>query len=238
MKPLELDRFMSLDQSSEPNSPQGAEAAALASHLRTLRERLDALRDSAPPLARAELKVQIGRTLVGLGRGNEAWPMARTAFDAFFEAHEWESAVDACDVCFQTDQPGSLSALGQGLWLAVTCPIDPELSVTMLNHIIEETPGDSDGAAVAATTALFLVDLRASGAERENLHFFATQALGKVARDHSGVTEQEHFEAWLEKLELTDPTKFLPRLRAIVDLLVQDDWWFDREALQSKLPVT
>ena len=24
---------------------------------------------------------------------------------------------------------------------------------------------------------------------------------------------------------------------AVVDVLVQDDWWFDREALQAKLPI-
>ena len=41
----------------------------------------------------------------------------------------------------------------------------------------------------------------------------------------------------MERLELKDPDKFLVRLRNVVEVLVQDDWWFDREALQAKLPI-
>jgi len=28
------------------------------------------------------------------------------------------------------------------------------------------------------------------------------------------------------------------RLRNVVDVLVQDQWWFDREALQEQIPTT
>jgi hypothetical protein len=40
----------------------------------------------------------------------------------------------------------------------------------------------------------------------------------------------------MDRLELREPDKFLVRLRNVVDVLVQDDWWFDREALQARLP--
>jgi hypothetical protein len=60
--------------------------------------------------------------------------------------------------------------------------------------------------------------------------------LGTVARRHSDVEKQEQFDYWLEKMELKDPQKFLPRLRNVVDVLVQDDWWVDREAIWASLP--
>ena len=41
---------------------------------------------------------------------------------------------------------------------------------------------------------------------------------------------------WIQDMELNDPAKFLPRLRNVVDVLVQDDWWFDRDKLQAALP--
>jgi len=107
----------------------------------------------------------------------------------------------------------------------------------LLTHVVNETPDDADGAAVAATTALFLADIRASGAQRENLMFFVTQILGMVARRHGKVDSQEALDLWMERLELKAPGKFLVRLRNVVDVLVQDNWWFDREALQAKLPV-
>ena len=215
----------------------GIETAALESHLQILREHLDELKrsgGSAPRLA--DLQLQIARTLVNLDRGREAWPMARSAFGHFIEWNQLELAADACDVLFQANQPGSLAALGQGIWIAVTCPIDPELTLELLKHVIEDTPDDSDGAAIAATTALFLADVRAQGRQREDLMFFATQLLGMVARRHSGVDSAEQLDAWMERLELKEPEKFLVRLRNVVDVLVQDDWWFDREALQERLP--
>jgi len=109
--------------------------------------------------------------------------------------------------------------------------------VELLTHVVDETPDDADGAAVSATTALFLADIRAKGKQRENLMFFATQILGRVARRHGEVDSQKAFDLWMDRLELKEPDKFLVRLRNVVDVLVQDDWWFDREALQAKLPV-
>jgi len=61
--------------------------------------------------------------------------------------------------------------------------------------------------------------------------------MADVARRLSNVDSQEAFDLWVEKLELNDPSKFLTRLRNVVDVLVQEDWWFDREELQNRLPV-
>ena len=36
----------------------------------------------------------------------------------------------------------------------VTFPIDPEITVHLLSHVIDDTPDDADGAAVAAATAV------------------------------------------------------------------------------------
>ena len=225
------------DSAADSVVNRSAEIAALESHLEALSEHYQALRHSAAGAKDlADLRLQMARTLASLGRGNEAWPPAREALDVFIAAEDFESAADACDVLFQCGQPGSIAALGQGIWLAVTYPIDPDLTVELLNHVIEETPDDADGAAVAATTALFVADLRATGNQRDNLMFFASQILGSVALRHSGIQTQAEFDLWMDRLELREPDKFLVRLRNVVDVLVQDDWWFDRAALQARLP--
>ncbi len=238
LSPLEINSPRLADTAVDAVINLAAEQAALESHLEALRERLDDLtRTKATAADLADARLQMARALVGLERGAEAWPLGREVLDVFIAHEDFESAADACDVLFQADQPQSLAALGQGIWLAVTYPMDPDLSVELLTHIVEETPDDADGAAVAATTALFLADLRAEGTQRENLMFFANQILGQVARRHGGVDSQEAFDYWMEKLELNQPEKFLVRLRNVVDVLVQDDWWFDREALRERLPV-
>lgn len=210
-----------------------AKLEALVAHLG---EELEALSSGAAPLRRADLLLQLGRALVRLEKGPETWAAAREAFDLYLAEQAWEGAAQCCDVLFLAEQAESLAALGQGIWLAVTFPVDPELSVALLHRVVEETPPDADGAAVAAIAAYYIVDLRAREPQREHLLLYANQVLATVARRHSGVDGQEAFNRWIQDMELADPAKFLPRLRNVVDVLVQDDWWFDREKLQAALP--
>jgi hypothetical protein len=161
----------------------------------------------------------------------------RPALDVFLQHENWQEAVEAYNVLFQADQPASLSALGQGVWLAVTLPIQPDTTVAMLQHIVDETPDDSDGAAVAAITAHYIADIRSSDERHQSLTFLTQNILGQVARRHSAVNTQAELDAWLERLHLKDPAEFLPRLATVIDVMVQDDWWFDRDDLRKRLPV-
>jgi hypothetical protein len=219
------------------DSSDAAEETGKLKHLVAgVRGELEALSPGAAPLRRADLLLQLGRALVRLEQGSEAWAAAREAFDFYMAEQAWEGAAQACDILFLAEQAQSLAALGQGIWLAVTYPVDPELSVALLQHVVDETPPDADGAAVAAVTAHYLVDLRAKDPQREHLLLYTNQVLATVARRHSGVDGQAPFNRWIEDMELNDPAKFLPRLRNVVDVLVQDEWWFDRDALQAALP--
>ena len=220
------------------NSEDAKESTGMLKRLvEDLRGQLAELSAGAETLRRADLLLQLGRALVRLEKHAEAWAAAREAFDLYMAEQAWEGAAQCCDILFLADQPGSLAALGHGIWLAVTYPIDPELSVALLQRVVEETPPDADGAAVAAVTAYYLVDMRAREPQRDHLLLYANQVLATVARRHSGVDGQQNFNKWIEDMELSDPALFLPRLRNVVDVLVQDDWWFDREALQAALPV-
>lgn len=174
-----------------------------------------------------------------VNRNQDAWKAGKEAFDIAIANENWLSAVEACDIIYQAEQDDAVLALAHGIWLGVTYPVDPELSVAMLQHLVDETPPDSDGAAVAAAVATYIVDLRAEGAQREHLQFFTNQLMGTVARRHTNgaCDSQELFDIWIERLELNDPSKFLPRLSKIVDVLVPEgQWWFDRDTLREKIP--
>jgi len=221
---------------ADDSSDARESAAKLERLVADLRGELEELSSGAAPLRRADLLLQLGRALVRLEKGPEAWAAAREAFDLYLAEQAWEGASQCCDVLFLAEQPQSLAALGQGIWLAVTYPVDPELTVALLHRVVEETPPDADGAAVAAIAAYYIVDLRAQEPQREHLLLYANQVLATVARRHSAVDGQEAFNRWIQDMELADPAQFLPRLRNVVDVLVQDDWWLDREKLQAALP--
>jgi hypothetical protein len=205
--------------------------------LRRLAE-LDAeLEGDLPPAARAKALLDSSYILLDLERLDEAFARAREAFDLALPQEDWEQAVQACDVMSQTESPDAAKALAHGVWLGVTYPIDPELSVAILQRLVEETPPKADGAAVAAAAARYIVDLRAEGKKREDLQFFTGQMLGNVARQHSGVDSQELFDFWTERMQLDDPALVLSRLAKILDVIVPEAWWYDRDALRAKIPV-
>lgn len=224
------------DFGSESSEDAIDSTEALESRLKALRQRIIGARESADLISLAKLRLDEGELLNALERGDEAWKIVRPIFDLFIEANEWELATEACDVLSQTEHRDSLVALANGVWLAVTFPVDPQITVSLLQYIIDDTPDDSDGAAVAAAVAKYVIDMRAGEDTHNDLSFFATQMMGDVARRHSQIESQDQFDLWTKKLELDDPAKFLVRLRNVIDVMAQDDWWVDRDALRATLP--
>ena len=182
-------------------------------------------------------KITAKQLLVKLDQKEQAWNEARATFTVFIDLEQWQHAVEACNVMYQTEQPASIVALGHGVWLAVTYPISADTSVAMLNHIVDETPADSDGAAVAAMVGYYIADIRSNDKEHDSMTFLAKTILGNVAKRHSNVQTQKEMDAWLFKLELNEPEVFLPRLSLVVNSIVEENWWFDRDELRSRLPV-
>jgi hypothetical protein len=184
-----------------------------------------------------ELSLQQGYILLDLEKNSEAHLLAHECFTLSLQMQDWQRSVEACDIIYLAEQDDAITALANGIWLSVTFPIDPELSIAMLNHLIDDSPDRSDGSAVAAAMASYLVDLRVADDKRRNdLKFFVMQLMGDVARRHSQVDSQDVFDFWVQQLELDDPAKFIPRLGSVVDTLADGKWWYDRDALRQLIP--
>ncbi len=209
----------------------------LAEKLTAYQNKMNTLPADTSELERALLQLDISELLLALDQKEHAWNEARATFDTFIKNEEWQHAVEACNVMYQTEQPASIIALGHGVWLAVTYPISADTSVAVLNHIVDETPATSDGAAVAAMTGYYIADIRSTDENHDSMTFLAKTILGNVAKRHSNVQTQKEMDAWLFKLELNDPQVFLPRLSLVVNSIVGETWWFDRDELRAKLPV-
>lgn len=188
------------------------------------------------PDIRTEVLLELAESLMEQEKNEEAWNSAREAFSISVAAELWEQAVYACDIMFRTDQPDAMIALGHGIWLAVTYPISPSWTVAILQHLIDETPPQSNTPPIAAITAHYVADSRGKGTEKRDLVEYTQQILSLVASKHRGVNTQEEFDAWMIGNELDNPDRFLPRLSEAVDNLVQGKWWIDRDALRQALP--
>ena len=218
-------------------SLSGEEREEMGQRLTALQEKFASLPADATPLERALMQLDISELQLALDLKEDSWNSARATFNTFIENEQWQHAVEACNVMYQTEQPASIVALGHACWLAVTYPIEADTTVAVLNHIVDETPADSDGAAVAAMTGYYIADIRSPDDKHESNTFLAKTILGNVAKRHSNVNTQKEMDAWLFRLELKDPAVFLPRLSLVINSIVEDNWWIDRDALRARLPV-
>ena len=235
MKDINPDQMVIGDKSGIDLAESRPSLQAL---LKEHEQHLQALPADCDPLERARVRLDIAETLLALQRRRESWDTAREVFDVFASAEAWQDAVEACDVLFQCEQEHSLAALGNGVWLAVTFPVPAQLTVAMLQHIVDETPDTSDGAAVAAMAAHYIAGLRTEGKERDSLTFFTNQLVASVARRHRGIeNDPDMIKMWIEILGLNDVKELLSRLSLMLDTITGDNWWIDRDALRARLPV-
>jgi hypothetical protein len=177
--------------------------------------------------------VVIARIEVYRYMGGDAWKQGMIAFYLAYENVLCELATEACDALFLSEGADSLKALGHALWLGVTFPIDAEITVAMLQHLVEESPKGADTKAYAAAVAHYIVSIR-RGAD-DDLTFFASQMIASVADEHSHVTDQSTFDLWRRTLQLDKPEVFLPKLSSAIDQLVGEDWWINRDDIRAKL---
>ncbi|MEM7257627.1 MAG: hypothetical protein AAF404_09590 [Pseudomonadota bacterium] len=209
---------------------------AYADRQERLNTLLASLETSTDALTTASCKLEIAGLQLDLDNKTAASEYLQGLVALFIEHQQFEQTAMACQYIYLCDTDNAVCAIGQAAWLAITYPVDPNLTISILDNIVDETPDESDGAAVAAATAHYVVDLRAPEDQKAHLHHVTGSMLARVAKRHSHIEDQQQFDVWARTLELDEPDKFLVRMRNVIDVMVQQDWWFDRETLQDALP--
>lgn len=228
--------FKNINVQDNPVLEVTAQETTLEQELKEHIQHYKELPEDCDAFEKARLELDMAECYLGLDQKKEAHSLAHQSLETFKELKKWPSVVDACDIIYNCDDKDSIIALGNGIWLAMTFPIDPNITINLLHHIIDETPDDSDGAAVAAMLAQFIAETRAEDQERENLVFLTTQIIAKVAERHRGIKDQETLNTWIAMYELNDIDKLLEKLAIILDTITAKQWWYNKDAIRAELP--
>jgi len=229
--------FHGLEVEDNPVLEVTAQEHTLQQELEQHLQHFNALPETCEPLEKARLMLDTAECYLGLDQPRKAHDWAQPTFQTFIQNNEWQLAVDCCDIIYNCNQDDSLIALGNGIWLAVTFPLDPNISVQMLHHIVDETPDDSDGAAVAAMLAHYLAETRSNDQEYKNLTFLTSQITAQVAKRHRGISDPQSIQTWIKMYELDEISKLLPKMALILETIVAGNWWYDRDEIRKQLPV-
>lgn len=229
--------FHNLSIDDNPVLEVTAQETTLEQELESHLQHYNELPTNCNPVEKAKIELDIAECKLGLDEKEESHNWAHQALKTFIAEKDWYAVIDACDIIYNCEQKDAIIALGNGIWLSITFPVDPNITVNLLHHIIDETPDDSDGAAVAAMLAHYIAQNRAKDQELENLTFLTTQIIGKVAERHRGIKDQETLNTWIAMYELDDIDKLLQRLSLILDTITANQWWYDRDQIRNELPI-
>lgn len=234
--PNENSPFHGLKVEENPVLEVTSQEQTLQQELEQHLQHYNELSENTDVLEKSRLMLDIAECYLGLDQQKESHDWAFPTFQVFIKHSEWQLAVDACDILYNSNQSDALYALGNGIWLAVTFPLDPNISIQMLHHIVDETPDDSDGAAVAAMLAHYLAETRSSDSEHQNLTFLTNQILTQVAKRHRGIDDKNTIQTWIKMYELDDLNKVLSKMALILDAIVGDNWWYERDEIRAQIP--
>ena len=218
---------------AEDSEDAQATQKQLESQLNYYQAQLDNPPINQLPKDRINDLLNIARIQTDRYQGQDAWDKAFEAFTLAEQNQLWELAVEACNVLFLTEGPDALVALGHALWLGVTFPINPELTVAVLQHLVDESPSESDTKAIAATVAHYIANTREG--KDSDLTFFTNQLLASVADNHSHITDQGSFDVWYKTMNLDNPDVFFPKLSGAINQLIDQKWWVDKQKIQDNL---
>jgi hypothetical protein len=229
--------FHGLEVEENPVLEVTAQEKTLQQDLELHMQHFKALPEHCDPVEKARLMLDIAECHLGLDQTTEAHQWAHQCIQTFIQNQQWDLAVDACDIIYNCNQDDALVALGNGIWLAVTFPIDPNISIQLLHHIVDETPDDSDGAAVAAMLAHFLAETRSNEKDHRNLTFLTNQVVTQVAKRHRNIEDEKTLQTWIKMYQLDDIDQLLPKMALILETIVENNWWYDRDKIRNQLPI-
>ncbi len=229
--------FHGLKVEENPVLEVTAQEKTLQQDLELHMQHFNALPEQCDPVEKARLMLDIAECHLGLDQLDEAHQWAQQGISPLIKNEQWPLVVDACDIIYNCNKDDALVALGNGIWLAVTFPIDPNISIQMLHHIVDETPDDSDGAAVAAMLAHYLAETRSNEKDHKNLTFLTNQIVTQVAKRHRNIEDEKTMQTWIKMYQLDEIDQLLSKMAVILETIVDNHWWYDRDEIRSRLPL-
>jgi tetratricopeptide (TPR) repeat protein len=126
------------------------------------------------------------------------------------------------------DEPAALGYLAQSLWLTIKLLPNLEDTITIITFIYGKIPTADRLESLLGATAIYLCRSY-QHPELEKLTELSSKIIGHAAQQQ-GIETQTDRDNWIAQNRLNDPDYFLPELLKQLELIIGDNWLFDKAA--------
>lgn len=174
---------------------------------------------------------QAGHTI----SSKEEWQLNKAAVARYAKSGQWDEALKILTQLSKKQKTHEIyKALAQRIWIALKSEAPVTDVVLSLFHLLNTLGPRHDIAGAVAALAHLMAKHRTPDHPDQGLAQAQAQQMFALVLDEAGVVGDEAFGKWVIHHRLNDPNHYVPIVLNCLEIMVGDDWWFDRTLLQEE----
>ncbi|MBF0192129.1 MAG: hypothetical protein HQL99_13465 [Magnetococcales bacterium] len=166
----------------------------------------------------------------------EEWNENRIAIDQLSRQGQWPEVLELLRRLTTKHKNNEIyKALAQRVWVGLKTQAPAIEVVQSLYHLLNTLGPTHELAPAVCALAQLLAIHRTPDHPDQELAIGHTQQMFSMVCGALNITGDEEFQNWVKAKQLDEPDLFIPEIIRMLEMMVGDDWWIDREGLQKEL---
>ncbi len=171
-----------------------------------------------------------------LRHGGPDWDSEVAQVRRWAEEGNWEEAFKLLKTMSQRFKNTEIyKALAQRIWVALKTDTPAAECVLALFHLLNTLGPRHEVAGPIAALAHFMAKHRTPNHPDRDLALGQAQQMFHRVCEEKGIVGESAFQIWVKNSRLDDPNHYVPIVMHCLEIMVGDEWWFDRNLLQKEL---
>ncbi|WP_130469975.1 hypothetical protein [Candidatus Magnetaquicoccus inordinatus] len=164
----------------------------------------------------------------------EEWRLNKAAIARLSRNGQWSEVLEILTALSKKQKTHEIyKALAQRVWVALKSDVPVTDVVLALFHLLNTLGPRHEIAGPIVALAHLMAKHRTPEHPDAALAQAQSQQMFSLVLDAVGIVGDEAFAKWVEHHHLDDPNHYIPIVLRSLEIMVGDDWWFDRDDLQQ-----
>ncbi|MEO5339297.1 MAG: hypothetical protein H7837_02095 [Magnetococcus sp. MYC-9] len=163
----------------------------------------------------------------------EEWRLNKAAVARFSRSGQWQEVLELLTTLSRKQKSHEIyKALAQRAWVALKSDAPVTDVVLALFHLLNTLGPRHEIAGPIVALAHLMAKHRTPNHPDRALAQAQAQQMFSLVLGAADVVGEEAFGQWVAHHRLDDPNHYVPIVLNCLEIMVGDDWWIDRDALQ------
>ncbi|MBF0184895.1 MAG: hypothetical protein HQM06_10965 [Magnetococcales bacterium] len=164
----------------------------------------------------------------------EEWRLNKAAIARLSRNGQWKEVLEILTALSKKQKTHEIyKALAQRVWVALKSDVPVTDVILALFHLLNTLGPRHEIAGPIVALAHLMAKHRTPDHPDAALAQAQSQQMFSLVLDAVGIVGDEAFAKWVAHHHLDDPNHYIPIVLRSLEIMVGDDWWFDRDALQQ-----